>query len=374
MDFPHVDRFLRSVHRRLIFQRGAERVALCALIACAAALLLEPILLWRGLSAFPIGLAALLGAGGIGSVWGAIRRPTRLAAAMEADRQLQWADLLGTTLSIQTAISDTSGTGVRRQPDPWEATILAVAQDKCRQTSPSVVAVNRWGGRAWGGIGLVAALVLTVGFTPPRSARSDPGHGPSRIGGNPFVEGNSSENERYGFDARRPDPLATLSRPEDARDVSPNAVAESADVQPTADPGSHPTSDTGENALSHSQENALSHSQSMGQGTSSAQDRAAHLHSVQTRPPAADNGVSGVSIDGKGQHPAGGVDGSAADRSLLVPGPTGATAGSPPLSRAIPPWAGPDWAVDRDSALEAARTGGIPPRYGDVIREYFTRP
>src|SRR5437762_14229537 len=93
------DRFIAAVHRRMVLLRGLERVGLCVLGGCAVALILMPILIWRGQGTgefvgATLGAAALAGLG-----WAVAVRPTKLAAAMAADGQLRLSDLLGTALA-----------------------------------------------------------------------------------------------------------------------------------------------------------------------------------------------------------------------------------------------------------------------------------
>src|SRR5258706_3573545 len=117
------ERFLRAVHLRMVLLRGLERIGICLLGGCAVALILMPILIWRGQGtgefvAATLGAAALAGLG-----WAVAVRPTKLAAAMEADRQLRLSDLLGTALAL------------RRESavDEIGLTVLAMAEARCRQ-------------------------------------------------------------------------------------------------------------------------------------------------------------------------------------------------------------------------------------------------
>jgi hypothetical protein len=59
--------------------------------------------------------------------------------------------------------------------------VLAIADDRCRRHAPSQVLLNRLGRRAWGGIGLAAALVLTLSAMTgnPREVRAVAARGES---------------------------------------------------------------------------------------------------------------------------------------------------------------------------------------------------
>src|SRR3712207_358729 len=116
---PHaLDRFLRAVHRRHVVLRLLECAGGGLLAACAAGGVLVALLLWQGRPAlapavWTLGLGCALGVG-----WGVVRRPGALQAAMEADRQLRLAGLLGTALLLR-----------QKTQDPWAASVLAVAEE-----------------------------------------------------------------------------------------------------------------------------------------------------------------------------------------------------------------------------------------------------
>ncbi len=172
-----LERFVRTLHRRLVVVRAAEAAGLGALAGCGAAVLLIPLLVWRGQPPMlPAAAMVLLGAAG-GLMWSLSRRPSRLDAAMEADRQLDLADLLGTAISAG---------GGRTSNDPWQRTVVALAEARCRRHKPSEVLLNRFGARAWGGIGLAAALVFTLaalpGFPSGAGASDGGGQGARRVG------------------------------------------------------------------------------------------------------------------------------------------------------------------------------------------------
>ncbi len=150
----HLDRFVRAVHRRWVGVRVAESVGVGVLGGCAVALLMLPILLWRGEPALPVVLMTATMAALAGLIAGLLRRPSLMSAASEADRQLHLADLLSTALLTRS----------RAPADAWAMMIVAHADARCRTLSPNAVVLNRLGGRAWGGIGLMTALVLTLGL------------------------------------------------------------------------------------------------------------------------------------------------------------------------------------------------------------------
>ena len=161
------ERFIRAVHRRLIVIRAAENLGICLLVGCAAALLLLPVVLWRDVSSAPLLLIGL----GLLSAMAAIamtfwRWPQPMDAAAEADRQLNLADLLTTTVELRRA-------NHQEWSDQLSAIVLASANLRCQQFSPSAVVLNRLGARVWGGIGLSISLVITLAVIPVRPGISD---------------------------------------------------------------------------------------------------------------------------------------------------------------------------------------------------------
>src|SRR5688500_12027143 len=137
-DPSQLDGFARAVHRRLVIVRVIERIGIGVLLASVAGAMLVPILMWRGQSAMALAIFAIALGACAGLVWGATRRPTRLESAMDADRQLGLADLLGTALAIERdAAADAE--------DGWARSVRAIAEARCAEARPSSVIVNRLG-------------------------------------------------------------------------------------------------------------------------------------------------------------------------------------------------------------------------------------
>src|SRR5437588_9435109 len=111
MQAVNFDRFVRALHRRFLVVRGLERIGGAMLIGCGASLLLLPLAMWRSLPTMALIWLVLGCCGGMGLLAGLLWRPTRLDAAMEADRQLRLADLLSSALSVR-AVSDPWTTAV----------------------------------------------------------------------------------------------------------------------------------------------------------------------------------------------------------------------------------------------------------------------
>jgi hypothetical protein len=98
-----------------------------------------------------------------GSIWGLMRFPTTFAAASEADRQLGLSDLLGTILLAGPS------------DDPWHRAIAAMAEERCSRLHPRDLIVAKLGFRAWSGVGLSAALLMTLSLLSahPSDLRAD---------------------------------------------------------------------------------------------------------------------------------------------------------------------------------------------------------
>jgi hypothetical protein len=169
-------KFIDAVHRRLIVTIVLENMAIFGGVGALAGLIVLPIFWWRGEPGWP-GMGLL----GLGLVCGLIRgigsRPTRMAAATEADRQLKLHDLLGTVLSI----------GEVKKIDEWQSVIVASCENRVAGLRPSDVLVARLGLRAWGGVGVATALLLTLSILTARPADlraavgGDENGNPSRI-------------------------------------------------------------------------------------------------------------------------------------------------------------------------------------------------
>jgi hypothetical protein len=353
-----LDHFLTAVHRRHVALRVLERTGLCVLVACGACALLIPLLLWQGQSALAPAVWVLAFAATGGLLWGGLRRPGRLEAAMEADRQLRLADLLGTALML------------RKSPgaaDPWAASVLATADARCRELSPSSVILHRLGARTWGGIGLATALVLAVALlasspTDTRAARSDAVAGDRPVASDaspavdrPLVAASPSGAPRSipqgsGTDRDSGRPGLTDSAQGKGPDTAPRRPGESPDGRPGAGDTSGGTS--GSSSTERRAARPPPKASAEGQGTAAV---------GATRPSA--RASAGV---GRASDPS--ADPSTADGAL---GSTaGATAGTAP---ATPPWAAPGFDSGARRAQEALDSGQVPAAYRDIVRKYFER-
>jgi hypothetical protein len=331
----HLERFIRRVHRRFIIVRALERAGACAAIASLFAAILASILFLQGRDSLPL-VIALLGAGAtVGLLWGFIRRPTQFEAATEADRQLALSDLLATALSA------------RNSDSAWGGAVIAIAEERCRTLSPTTVIVHRFGGRAWGGIGLSAAMVLTIGLLS-----SVPGETPVRAGMT-LDSGSRAVGEL-------PKTLIPENPSTDAtartRDADSRSVAD--ENRDTVDPSVEATA-------ARPGKTRSSHSGETGGGTGAAQ-----MPSVSGSVPRLSAGDQNDADNREGEFATGGAATHSADRADPSGAVSGGVGASPALEAPTPSQdrSGPS---DRTAAMQAVRSGRVPDAYRDVVSEYF---
>jgi hypothetical protein len=355
-----LDRFLTAVHRRHVVLRVLERTGLCILVACGACALLIPLLLWQGQP--PLAPAAwTLGLGCVaGVLWGSLRRPRRLEAAMEADRQLRLADLLGTALTLRESPASA---------DPWAASVLATADARCRELSPSSVILYRLGARAWGGIGLATALVLAVALLAGSPADTRAARSNDAAGGRPAAERSSRPPDRpliasvpSSVHRSVPQGAGTDTGPD--RGGSTVADQEKGPDAAPARPGESPDSRAGAADAAG------------GTSGSSSTDRRPPAHPPDVRPEAP--GTAAVGATRPTGPPAGGAGRSgdpSGDASTATGPPSGTSAGAARgAAPATPPWVAPGFDSGARRAREALDSGDVPAAYRDIVRKYFERP
>ena len=315
---------------------------------CAAALPLLGILLWRGLPAISLTLAAVAAGALAGMFWGVIARPNLLAAAMEADRQLGWSDLLSSAIVVRRTASN----------DSWAAAVMAEADSRSRGVSPASVVLNRLGARAWGGIGLATALVVVLGLIPTYATSTQAGDTSSARATSliapdatePRSVPQSEGNRRHTSDEQDPeDP--TRSRMNSVEPVTKSQGDKS--VGPSGDNSHHETTAVDPN----------------GHGTGASES-----HVSNNSRPSVSHLATHARATGSGEGPVGGGVGESSANHNSGGAASGNAAGALSRSAQVPPWQSSDWPVDAQRAGHAIDSGEIPDSYRDVVREYFDRP
>jgi multisubunit Na+/H+ antiporter MnhB subunit len=350
-------RFINAVHRRYVVWRLLERTGLGLLGGSIVGLGLLPLVLWADKSPLPFVSAMLSFGSGLGVLWGALRRPTRLDSAMQADQQLGLKDLLGTALSLQTA-----------DPEPWGAAVLAVANARCEQLKQRAVLLNRISARAWGGIGLSAAGALTLALffgaaTDSRAAATrseasapttNPAASPSDDADRPLIAMASA---------------APAAAPEHD-DPDGRSMGQSTPSRP--DERNQPPSAQGADSLPRA-------SNSAAPGTGSGFSQTKKQTTAATPPHSADNPREpspehvGADVAIKNSATSGG---SAQPDGRQTPGavnPGGVVTNAPHAARLTPPWKTDAWPADVQRAHAALDAGQVPPAYQEMVRRYFER-
>jgi len=325
----------------MIVLRTAERLGLCILAGCAILFILMPILIWRGQQSGELAIITLATAALAGLLWAFASRPTALTAAMEADRQLKLSDLLGTALLLRRI-----GTN-----DQVEQTVLALAEARCSQASPSAVVIHRLGARGWGGVGLAAALVAGLCLIGPDNARSQ-----AKAAGPKSWQDVELENDKAN--------ATKLVSAVDMRRVKEGGGTD--DVDPLKSNIPTPDSATATTVTHSDAHNNDATGAQAGTGTGSAQS-ASKTNQGNT----ADATATGSSKTNTGNNTAGG--GGISSENSNNSTAAGGTAGAGKPRRPAPIWRSDTWPADQQAAQAAIRSGQIPDAYRDLVRDYFQR-
>jgi hypothetical protein len=337
-------RFVGRLHRRLLLIRTIESGGVGLLIGSAAGLLLIPILLYRGQPAVPLTLGILALGVFCGLLWSLLRRPRRLDAAVEADRQLGLADLLSTAWLVKEGPADCSS--------GFSAAVLISAEARCATLSATCVILNRLGARSWTGVGLATALVLTLGLISanPLGSGASPPQREALLKSTATRPGQNNHGHRPGasFPANTSSAIAA---------DHPSAGDNPLDPTRTTTPVQ--SKDVG-NA-----DSANSGADPTGSGAGSGRSNSSN--------PKDSIGASGTEAARTGADPASGGAGSPAGIGSGQRGASGASVGEAGSGRVIAPWAAASWAAGQAAADSALRGGRIPPAYHDLVRDYFKR-
>jgi hypothetical protein len=345
---PNLRRFLRAVHRRLVLLRIAESAGWGVLAGAVLGLLLLAVAAYQaGTGHLQIIYLLPLGAGA-GAIWSILRQPKPVDSATMADEQLQLADLLSTAYHIDTY--------TRQGGDGFPAAVLAMAEARCAELSPSSVVLHRLGVRGWSGIGLAAALVIAMGL----------------ISANP-VESQASYD------------LASLPAADGSGSILPPAQpgASSALVAAGAKPARSAVrdfpnqEDDGFNSARNTSREVLAGGAKPGQKTDTANPNGAGAgvgtsRSANSTARLTASGGTSSRSDNSGSAAAGLASsdkGDAAGSSSAG----GKATGDNPTMRPVPVWATSAWPAARSAAAAALRGNHIPPEYRDLVREYFNR-
>lgn len=354
-DDATLQRFVRALHRRQGLLRLIEYAGVGLLGGCAVALVLVPVHLWRGQDAWPVA-CAVLGTGTLaGAGWGFARRPTALAAATEADRQLNTADLLGTAWAMHGGIDELGG-------NAWRQAVLVLADARCDELSPSAVLLRRFGGRAWGGIALAVALVATL-------ASFSSGRNPTE----PARQRDAAARPEARRDAARPILQIAMESPGSQRRAEQNPGDErdrgnsALEAEPPDGTDANPTS--ADRTPAGSRESAAA-AGGAGDGTGRIQPDATDPQNRERAPTAAD--PAGRQADGS--RVGGGAGRAAREASEAGMESSGGSLARDGTAPAAPPWQHASWDAAVEAAGDAIRAGRVADDYHDLVRGFFDRP
>ena len=354
-DPSELDRFLTVLHRRLLLVRLLEAGARGAVAGSLVGATLVPLLLWRDVpTLLPSACVIVLGIVA-GMLWVLGHRPTLIDAAAEADRQLNLSDLLGTAVGVRTVSRESDRDA---EAGPWRTTILAVADAACARHTPSQVILHRLNARAWGGVALAAAGVMTLSALTDQQpvARAAAGGAGKTFGGQGVVE--------YGSLTKGVTPPSSRAM------ARPQGTGPESSSDHTTVPRANTSTDdpaAGDSFANNSTRSGGTGDHGLGDGSA----RARTLPDSSPPPPAA-------ARRGSAPFATQGDAGFGSGVASMSPAPTGASGGSaagesPPAST-TPPWHTDAWGADARRAHEALDAGRVPDARRHLVREYFDRP
>ena len=322
--------------------RLGEAAGLGLFCGAVLGLLLVPILLWRGEPALQL-VGWLLGASAVvGLAWALLRRPIVLDAAIEADRQLDLADLLSSAWLTHRHTGEN---------DQFASALISMADERAKLLVPAAVILNRLGVRAWGGIVLTTALLITLGLISANPIESQASVGATRQ--KPMLAVTPSSERLPGIHG------SSNSPPRATSIDHPMGTDESRNSQTSTEAGA------AKNAAAKPQANNQATSNGTGGGAGrtpiDAKSAALNAGGSNAVPPSAKNGS-----------PAGGT-GAASARGTGRSDGSGSGIGNMQKESPPPPWASDGWPAAQAAAESAVRSGEVPAAYHDLVRDYFKR-
>ena len=356
---PNLQQFVAAVRRRLIVVGAVEHAGLGALGGSVIGGGLILLLLWRDQPAFPPTVGAIAVGSLVGLLWSLTHRPTALAAAAEADRQLGLSDLLATAVTVAARPRESDNAVAA---EPWLRTVLAAADAACRGHSPADVILRRLDARAWAAIALSVALALTLAALTTSSPRAV------------AHSGHRAERSQHS-----PIPRVAPSRAERAFSALDNSQK-----PPLSDGPSHQTGkterplDAGSRAIDAPESPADATAPSRptpGPGETGSGDGSARAPAPPPEPPAPPRGTATTSDETRA--PGAPLPGGSGRASTTAPrsdaSASSGTSASASTTPPPPPWRSDTWAADARRAADAVEAGQIPPSHRDLVRQYFDR-
>jgi hypothetical protein len=337
--------------------RIVEGAGVGVVIASAAATALVSVMVWRGGdNAWEVAGLALASGAVVGAIAGAVTRPTALASAGEADRQLGTSDLLATALALRPRDDEN---------DPWVNTVLALAAEACRRHTPGEVMVRSLGVRAWGGILLAVTFVAVLAALSSAS--------PEAVAAGTSGKDTSARRDDASSAHR---PIVELtdrmksSSPQHRTALSPE------DQQPHASDAGLAQASPSSEAHADARDSRAASANTSSPGGGGSQATSATLQTPAAKRPnpsdraEAREDASAPRNDGSPRSGVGRAARSSASATDSAAGGviTGAD-DKPPHPPA--PWTSNLWPQMVESAEQQVRTGGVPEEARDLVRGYF---
>jgi hypothetical protein len=333
---PISQRFVSAVRRRILLIRIGESIALFAAGASVLGLALLPIFWVRGESAMPVAVEILGGGIVLGFVHGIARRPSRLAAAREADSQLNLQDLLGTLLSTE-----------QNGDEAWRRNFAAFAEERCRTLRPSSVVVQRIGLRGWAGVGILGALLMTSTLLTVRPA--------SVTAGSPPITNNTAQEDSIST-ASGQDSGISAAPPQ--RPPGPGGSDAISDREFDADQQDGLSLTPGDSGRSSSGISASS-----GAGVSTTANSRAAVAAPSKSDATGANLQTGRTVEGNGQ----------GDSRIKIAGENNSITAAPAAGKKVASWESSGGSAKLDPSGSPDDFGRSPDGDADLLRDYFQR-
>jgi hypothetical protein len=321
-----------SARRRIAWTKRFQKMEICLIAGCAAALIVATCLLWMSRPSL-IASGAVLVAGLLyGLIRAAAVRVSPLAAASKADERFQLKDLLVTAWSIRSW-----------PDDPCRRAVLAVAEARCRELSSSALGSPLVNKRGWSVIALAAALVVALGLFSPQP-------------------------KAYSI-------AQTLAAVEGQESLSQSPPTADIEIQRARPPGQAPTDEQSQRQIGSdvSTPDGTPGGAADGKnGRSATGDHsaaAAGLGRTSTSTlPMNDLPLAAASHTDQDGHIAGGADGASSGSGA---GASWGQTGQSRLVPTVPPWQTSTWPSAQAAAFAALANDRVDPACQDLVRDYF---
>jgi len=336
---------LRALQRRQTILRILESGGFALAAGCIVLLPILAGVIWKHRSPASLPLLILITCSLIGMIWGWSRRPSLFAVAVEADRQLDFKELLATSLNCEN------------YDCAFAATLRREAEIRAANLRSSQVHLAQVGLSSWSGIGLLLALIVSLDFVADSNSRR-----------RDFALNDSVHSTEQSTASTRDRPLVDLSLDTGRRarvEQNPEDLDGSKFGQNS---GSKDNAATTRESAAIGDHPRTNQSSSAGSGSGMSRSEQANTNSASA--PDLPVSVPSNSANATGQT----ASGTAGPSRLGTPdGARPGTGGAVTTPRANDAayWHSDAWRSQADHARQTLKNGQIPPLYRDLVREYF---